>query len=145
MPAAITQRELEALYDPLRYEQGPPQEVLAALRGQSAVVWVDEHELPLWPGGAGFWLVLRHADRVLMIAQHRMLEDNGTVAPTVSITNPVFGDTLIEGETIRFEAEAIDDVHVASVNLLINGGLFFADSAPPYQQSYTVLCYKACL
>ena len=72
MPAAITQRELEALYDPLRYEQGPPLETLAALREQSAVVWVEEHELPLWPGGAGFWLVLRHAECMQVLRNARL-------------------------------------------------------------------------
>jgi cytochrome P450 len=55
------QSALEFLYDPLRYEAGAPIAELAALRDQSAILWVHEHTLPHWPGGRGFWLVLRHA------------------------------------------------------------------------------------
>ncbi len=36
--------------------------LLADLRRDQAVVWVDEHVLPSWPGGQGFWLVLRHKE-----------------------------------------------------------------------------------
>ncbi len=53
---------LEFLYDPLVYEAGAPIDQIAALREQTAVLWVDEHTLPQWPGGTGFWLVLRHAE-----------------------------------------------------------------------------------
>jgi cytochrome P450 len=56
------QADLEFLYDPLRYERGAPIAELAALRKQSAVIRVEEHSLPQWPGGRGFWLVLRHAE-----------------------------------------------------------------------------------
>jgi len=56
------QTALEFLYDPLRYERGAPIAELAALREQSAVIRVEEHTLPQWPGGRGFWLVLRHAE-----------------------------------------------------------------------------------
>ncbi len=60
MPA--NQTELEWLYDPLTYESGAPLQKLAALRAEAPVIWVDEHPLPDWPGGKGFWLVLRHAE-----------------------------------------------------------------------------------
>lgn len=56
------QTTLEFLYDPLRYERGAPIAELAALREQAAVIRVEEHSLPQWPGGRGFWLVLRHAE-----------------------------------------------------------------------------------
>jgi len=56
------QTALEFLYDPLRYERGAPIAELAALREHSAVIRVEEHALPQWPGGRGFWLVLRHAE-----------------------------------------------------------------------------------
>jgi len=51
---------LEPLYDPLQYETGVPFALLDRLRRENAVVWVDEKPLPSWPGGQGFWLVLRH-------------------------------------------------------------------------------------
>ncbi len=54
------QSALEAIYDPLQYESGVPFELLGRLRHENAVIWVDEHILPNWPGGQGFWLVLRH-------------------------------------------------------------------------------------
>jgi len=54
--------DLECLYDPLQFERAVPLELLGQLRQQEAVVWVDEHTLESWPGGKGFWLVLRHAE-----------------------------------------------------------------------------------
>ena len=51
---------LEPIYDPLQYDSGVPLELLDSLRREHAVVWVDEHKLSHWPGGQGFWLVLRH-------------------------------------------------------------------------------------
>jgi cytochrome P450 len=53
---------LEPLYDPVQFDTGVPFELLAQLRSESAVVWVDENRLPNWPGGRGFWLVLRHKE-----------------------------------------------------------------------------------
>jgi cytochrome P450 len=59
---AHSQAELETLYDPLTYEQGVPLELLASLRQEGPVVYVEEHALPNWPRGKGFWLVTRHAE-----------------------------------------------------------------------------------
>lgn len=56
------QTALEFLYDPLRYERGAPVTELATLREHAAIIRVEEHALPQWPGGRGFWLVLRHAE-----------------------------------------------------------------------------------
>ena len=53
---------LEPIYDPLQYDVGVPFELLDSLRREHAVVWVDEHKLQHWPGGQGFWLVLRHRE-----------------------------------------------------------------------------------
>jgi len=64
---AISQEFLEFQYDSLRYEHGAPIDELAGLREQSAVIWVEEHELPHWPGGPGFWLVLRHEECVAVL------------------------------------------------------------------------------
>ena len=59
---SVNQQALEWFYNPLTYAAGAPLEKLAGLRQQEPVIWVEEHSLPEWPGGAGFWLVLRHAD-----------------------------------------------------------------------------------
>jgi cytochrome P450 len=50
------------IFDPATYVDGVPFSVLARLRHESPVVWVDELPVLGWPAGPGFWLVLRHAD-----------------------------------------------------------------------------------
>jgi cytochrome P450 len=52
----------DVLFDPSTYTEGVPFDVLAKLRREHPVVWVKERALLGWPGGPGFWLVLRHAD-----------------------------------------------------------------------------------
>ena len=54
--------QLQQIYDPITYEQGPPFEVIDLLRQQQAVVWLDEQPTTGWPGGKGFWLVTRHSE-----------------------------------------------------------------------------------
>jgi len=66
------QKALEFLYDPLCYEQGAPLQALNSLREQAAMVWVEEHVLPQWPGGRGFWLVLRHAECMQVLKNARL-------------------------------------------------------------------------
>lgn len=58
----MDQSELEFVYDPLVYEKSVPLDALADLRALGPVVWVEEHRLPQWPGGKGFWFVTRHAE-----------------------------------------------------------------------------------
>jgi cytochrome P450 len=50
------------LVDPDTFVSGVPYSLLAQLRRESAVVWIDEPPLAGWSGGPGFWLVLRHVD-----------------------------------------------------------------------------------
>lgn len=87
----IDQSCLEALYDPLTYDHGPPFKLLHELREQRSIVWVEEHELPCWPGGEGFWLVLRHAE----VGQ--VLKDASTFSSHLGGTqlrNPATGSDL---------------------------------------------------
>lgn len=65
-------KSLEPIYDPAQYDAGVPFDLLARLRAQNAVVWVDEHTLEHWPGGKGFWLVLRHAEVVHVLKKPRL-------------------------------------------------------------------------
>jgi cytochrome P450 len=51
-----------ALVDPRTFARGVPYELLATLRREKPVAWVPEPPLLGWPGGTGFWLVLRHLD-----------------------------------------------------------------------------------
>src|SRR5215470_3356021 len=57
------------LVDPDTYVSGVPYDLLARLRRESPVVWVDEPPLSGWAGGLGFWLVLRHADVTTVLRQ----------------------------------------------------------------------------
>ena len=66
------QNALEFLYDPLCYEQGAPLDALGSLRKQAAIIWVEEHTLAQWPGGPGFWLVLRHAECMQVLKNSRL-------------------------------------------------------------------------
>jgi cytochrome P450 len=59
---AIMSTDTDVIVDPDTYLTGIPHAVLARLRTEHAVVWMDEPEVPLWPTGPGFWGVLRHAE-----------------------------------------------------------------------------------
>ena len=50
------------LADPDHYADGIPHALLAQLRRTSPIVWVDEPATGTFPGGPGFWAVLRHAE-----------------------------------------------------------------------------------
>jgi cytochrome P450 len=54
--------DTRVVFDPETYVTGVPYDELARLRRRSPVVWVEEAPVLGWPGGPGFWLVLRHAD-----------------------------------------------------------------------------------
>src|SRR5205823_4093899 len=58
-----------AVFNPATYVTGVPFAALARLRRASPVVWVDELPVDGWPGGPGFWLVLRHADVEAVLKQ----------------------------------------------------------------------------
>jgi len=64
--------DTEVVFDPATYVSGVPFEALARLRQDSPVVWVDEIPVLGWPGGPGFWLVLRHADVETVMKQPRL-------------------------------------------------------------------------
>ncbi len=53
---------IEQLFDPSTYVAGVPFEMLARLRREQPVVWVEEPGTANSPAGPGFWLVLRHTD-----------------------------------------------------------------------------------
>jgi cytochrome P450 len=58
----VVRPDTEVVFDPATYVDGVPYDVLARLRREHGVVWVPEIPVLGWPGGPGFWLVLRHAD-----------------------------------------------------------------------------------
>jgi cytochrome P450 len=64
--------DTEVVFDPATYVRAVPYDALARLRRDSPVVWVDEIPVLGWPGGPGFWLVLRHADVESVMKQPRL-------------------------------------------------------------------------
>jgi cytochrome P450 len=64
--------DTEVVYDPATYVEGVPFAALARLREHSPVVWAEEVPVLGWPGGPGFWLVLRHADVQQVLTQPRL-------------------------------------------------------------------------
>lgn len=64
--------ELGPLYDPNTYVSGAPLEALDRLREAQPVVWVDEAPYGGWPGGRGFWLVLRHEEVRQVLGQPQL-------------------------------------------------------------------------
>jgi cytochrome P450 len=62
MSTAAARPDTEVVFDPATYVDEVPYGALARLRRDSPVVWVDEVPVLGWPGGPGFWLVLRHGD-----------------------------------------------------------------------------------
>ncbi|MBI3304702.1 MAG: hypothetical protein HYZ72_21775, partial [Deltaproteobacteria bacterium] len=60
------------------------------------------------------------------------------IPPTVRITSPATGDTVIEGSSLPITVEATDDIAVAAVNFVVNGEVVFTDTTAPYQFNFTV-------
>jgi cytochrome P450 len=54
--------DTDVIYSPDTYMRSVPYDALARLRSSTPVAWVEEKPVDDWPGGPGFWAVLRHAD-----------------------------------------------------------------------------------
>lgn len=74
----------------------------------------------------------------LLIGQYLQIEDTAGIRPTVRITSPASGDTVIEGSSLSITVDATDDIAVAAVTLLVNGNAVATDTAPPYQFNFSV-------
>ncbi|MGI8743082.1 MAG: Ig-like domain-containing protein [Bryobacteraceae bacterium] len=109
---------------------------------------------PLNPSSVGFWSLQSPGygssiavdlsfgyliiPGTLQVLKYQNIVDTLGIPPTISITSPVSGTPLIQGQTITFSANATDDVAVSSVNFLVNGLVISTTSSQPYQLSYTV-------
>ena len=58
--------------------------------------------------------------------------------PTILLTSPASGQTLVEGETIQISADATDDGRVTAVEFFVDGSLFDSDNTAPYETPFTV-------
>ena len=61
-----------------------------------------------------------------------------TIAPTVSITSPANGATVIRKSTVTINATASDNVGVTRVDFLVNGAVQCTDTGAPYSCSWRV-------
>lgn len=59
---AAPARATSSIIHPDTYLDGVPHGLLATLRAQAPVVWVEEPSVDHMPAGPGFWAVLRHAE-----------------------------------------------------------------------------------
>src|SRR5262249_24514693 len=65
-------------------------------------------------------------------------QDLAGIPPTVAITAPATGSTVIAGSNISIFVNAVDDVAVSQLNFLLNGQVVFSGTAAPYQTTLTV-------
>lgn len=69
----------------------------------------------------------------LLIGQHAPLEDLEGQVPQVSIVQPADGDQVAAGVPFEVVVEAVDDVGVVDVDLLVDGEVVTRDVLPPYR------------
>ncbi|UOA08748.1 Ig-like domain-containing protein [Methylobacter sp. S3L5C] len=74
----------------------------------------------------------------LFIAQYRLTEDKGEVAPTITMIHPVQDTVVVEGKKITVTNSADDDIGVNSVSFLVNGKVVYTDTSRPYQYPVTI-------
>jgi hypothetical protein len=74
----------------------------------------------------------------LYIGQYLAQQDLKGVPPTLSISSPANGNTVVQGASLPITVNATDDVAVAAVNFLVNGQVVFTATTSPYQFNYTV-------
>lgn len=79
-----------------------------------------------------------HGNGGLHIGRYLALEDRLGVPPSVSIVEPLEGFEVRERRSLSVVADAIDDIRVAAVELIVNGQRIEADFRAPYEFSFEV-------
>jgi len=74
----------------------------------------------------------------LYVGQYRSLTDQAGIPPSVQITSPAPGATVIENDSLTFTVTATDDVEVAGVAFLVDGAVVATELTPPFQLTITV-------
>jgi hypothetical protein len=68
----------------------------------------------------------------LHIGRYYQLQDNEGIAPAIAVTAPAAGDSVLERRLLTIEAEASDDIRVASVTLTVAGAPVATLHRAPY-------------
>lgn len=97
--------DTETVFDPDTYVTGVPYDALARLRREHAVVWVEEVPVLGWPGGPGFWLVLRHADVESVLRRPRLFS---SWLGATRIRDPATPDALAHVRTMMLNMDPPD-------------------------------------
>jgi hypothetical protein len=87
---------------------------------------------------ASFGYLIMSTNSTLRIYQYRQIIDQPGTPPTIQISSPITGTTVIQGSTLTVAANAVDDVGVASVTFFINGQSVSTTSQVPYQYIFQV-------
>ena len=74
----------------------------------------------------------------LYIGQYRLQEDQGGIAPTISLTQPLPGAAIVEGKPFTLTANAQDDIAVREVGFLVNDELRSRDTSRPFEAQLTM-------
>ncbi len=74
----------------------------------------------------------------LYIGQYRLQEDQGGIAPTISLTQPLPGAAIVEGKPFTLTADAQDDIAVREVGFLVDGELRSRDTSRPFEAQVTM-------
>lgn len=74
----------------------------------------------------------------LYVGRYREVTDDAGIAPTVAITSPAAGTSVVEGSEITVTAQASDDVLVAAVDFFVDGVRVASDGAAPYEARVTI-------
>jgi hypothetical protein len=77
-------------------------------------------------------------DTRLYIGQYLQLVDDKGIPPTVRITAPAAGQTVVEGQSLTLTVEAADDVAVATVDFFVNGQKVSSAAVGPYEHTIIV-------
>jgi len=129
VPSALQARAIlnfpEAPSGPFRDDNG------MGIAIDSSFVYVATEHSNLNRGGS-------NGDSRLYIGQFLPRQDLAGVAPSISLTAPVNGSTVYQGQQLTVVADATDDVAVASVTFLVNGQVAFTTTSAPYQYTFSI-------
>ena len=104
-----------AIFDPQTYADGVPYALLAQLRRDDPVCWIEEPAVLGWPAGVGFWAVFRYED------VRRVLRDDQTFSSWLGATQIRDPDTAEDLAFVRSMMLNMDAPDHARLRRLLTG------------------------